>query len=482
MVADVLTPPPIQFPRSIRALADTIAGTLSGGRISSDSASVLGYTPALILNPPDAEGQWRAYDLDLASLDRVPPAKIMQLLADLSPEFSGALWQFQRFLNPGWDYELVAPGTDEVVAAPRAKAAVDEMIATIGRRYGTFGVAVNTLNTNALLRGAYFGEGVLDAAGRKLIHLAIPDAASARFRRERDSELGTVDRLGQMQGGRFVPLDRRTIRYIPVDRFPDSPYGRPPLAAAIFTALFRLGLLRDLRRVVAQQGWPRHDIEVDETKLYEQMKRMTEAEGEKFDFDAFFAQVDAMLARVSEQYAKTPPDGAFVHTKDSKINRPTGAVDASALGAVDGLMRAVERASVQALKTQGFLLSLSETTTETQAIRQMEAFMQTIRAFQHDNESLLSDELTIGLEVQGIPEQVRFRYAENRASEEQRDQMVLQLKLTNARTAYDNGLIDQDEQAQMALGKDKAAQPAPRAAAKGAAPQADPEKTAGEGQ
>jgi hypothetical protein len=476
MSAELITPPPIKFPRSARALA----GALSGGRLSADSAGALGYTPALVLSPPDAEGQWRSIDLDLASLDRVPPAKIMQLLADLSPEFSGALWQFQRFLNPGWSCDIVDPAGNEV-AAPRARAVVDEAIAAIGRNYGSFGVAINALNMNALLRGAYFAEGVLDAAGRKLIHLAIPDAASVRFRRERDPDLGTVDRLGQLQGGRFVPLDRRTIRYIPIDRFPDSPYGRPPLAAAIFTALFRLGLLRDLRRVVAQQGWPRHDIEIDTEKLYEQMKRDVESRAEAFDFDAFFEQVDAMIARVAENYARLPPDAAFVHTTDSKINRPTGAVDASALGAVDGLMRAVERASVQALKTQGFLLSLSETTTETQAIRQMEAFMQTVRAFQHDGEQLLSDVLTIGLEVQGIPGAVRFRFAENRASEEQRDQMVLQLKLQNARAAYDNGLIDQDDQAKMALGRDKAAQAEPRTAAKGAAPAADPEPEPGRG-
>ncbi len=278
MTAEILPVPRARAPRPSRALADTLVGGFAGGRLSADSAAGLGYTPALILAPPDAEGQWRAIDLDLASLDRIPPAKIMQLLADLSPEFSGALWQFMRFLNPGWSYAIVGPDDVELVA-PRARAAVDEAVAAIGRRNGTFGVLVNRLNMNGLLRGAYFGEAVLDPAGRRLIDIAVPDAASVRFRRERDPELGTVDRLGQLQGGRFVALDRPTIRYIPIDRFPDSPYGRPPLAAAIFSALFRLGLLRDIRRVVAQQGWPRLDIEIDTEKLFAQMSREAEARG-----------------------------------------------------------------------------------------------------------------------------------------------------------------------------------------------------------
>lgn len=468
MTAEILPVPRARAPRLARALADTMVGAFAGGRLSVDAGQGLGYTPALILAPPDAEGQWRAIDLDLASLDRIPPAKIMQLLADLSPEFSGALWQFMRFLNPGYSYAIVDPAGQAVVA-PRARAVVDEVIATVGRRYGTFGVAVNSLNMNALLRGAYFGEAVLDAAGRRVIHLAAPDAASVRFRRERDPDLGTVDRLGQLQGGRFVPLDRPTIRYIPIDRFPDSPYGRPPLAAAIFTALFRLGLLRDLRRVVAQQGWPRHDIEVDADKLREQMVADADRLGESFDIEAFFDAVDNLLARVAAMYAKLPPDAAFVHTTDSKINRPTGAVDASALGAVDGLMRAVERASVQALKTQGFLLSLSETTTETQAIRQMEAFMQTIRTFQHDGEQALSDWLTIALEAGGIPGRVAFRFAENRASEELRDLQVAQARANLAAYRYDRGWIGQDDAAQLGADRDTADQPGPRAATGGGA-------------
>ncbi len=177
--------------------------------------------------------------------------------------------------------------------------------------------------------------------------------------------------------------------------------------------------------------------------------------------------MDDLIARVAAGYAKLPPDGAYIHTSDSKLNRPVGAVDSSSLGAVDGLMRAVERASVQALKTQGFLLSLSESATETQAIRQMEAFMQTIRAFQHDGERALSDWLTLALEAGGLPGRVAFRFAENRASEELRDLQVLQARANLAAYRYDRGWIGQDDAAQLGADRDTADQPEPRVATGG---------------
>ncbi len=128
-------------------------------------------------------------------------------------------------------------------------------------------------------------------------------------------------------------------------------------------------------------------------------------------------------------------------------------------------MGAIDRASVQALKTQGFLLNLSESATETQAIRQMEAFMQTVRAFQHDGEDALSGWLTLGLQARGIPGSVEFRFAENRASEELRDMQVAQSKANLAAYRYDRGWISQDDAAKEGADRDTADVPEPRQAA-----------------
>ncbi|HEY8597352.1 MAG TPA: hypothetical protein VIL85_02910 [Thermomicrobiales bacterium] len=456
-----------------RALADALSGAFVGGRLSADrhGGGTVGYTPALVLSPPDAEGQWRAFDLDLASLDRVPPARIMELLADLAPDFSRAVWDFLRFCNPGHDYAIVNDAGDEVADA-RAKAATDAFLARLRDLHGSLDVVINRVFMNQIMRGAILGELVFDQAGRIPLDLAVPDAASARFRKVNDPERGTIYQLGQMQGGRFVPLDRATIRYVPVDPFPGSPYGRAPLAAAIFPALFRLGLLRDVRRVVAQQGWPRLDIAIDAAGLREQMHDEAQQRGEVLDEDAYLDRLDTLIARVAEGFAALPPDGTYVHTADVTVNRPVGAVDSSALGAVDGLMKAIERSAVQALKTMGFLLSLGESATETQAIRQMEAFMQTIRTFQHSAETVISDWLTLALRAQGIPGKVKFRFAENRASEELRDVQVAQSRANLAAFKYDRGWIDNDDAAKEGADREKADAPEPRQSS--SAPEVNP--------
>lgn len=451
-----------------RAFADLTVSAAAprAGRLTADSTHDSPYLPAIILQPPDAEGQWRALDLDLKSLDRIPASRILELLADLSPLLSRAAWDFQRFCNPGWSYDIVAEDGQTVVTAPKARAATDAFLTHLGARHGSKEVQFNNLFTNALFRGGFFGELVLDRSGRLPIDLAVPDAASVRFKRLNDPDYGTVYQLGQLQAGRFVALDRPTIRYAPIDPFPGSPYGRSPFAPMIFLALFDLGMKRDTRRVVAQQGWPRHDIVIDMAMVMERLAKLAEydTDGDGFTLETFRTELARMLKEIQDGYATVPPDGAWVHTSDTTLNPPKGAVDTQSLGAIEGLTRINERASVQAGKSQGFLFSLDGSTTETQAIRQMEAFMQSIRAFQHPCEDLVSGWLTTALQAQGIPGRVAFRFAENRASEEIRDETVRNWKLRNARLAYDNGLIDMDEQAQYGWDKDTADATEPRAA------------------
>lgn len=457
-------PPAVAARRSVRALSSALAGQGIGGRLSADNPNLLpGYTPNYVILPPDAEGQWRSFDLDLASLDRIDPSCMLELLADLSPELSRALWDLLLFCNPGWDYEL-ADEAGVAVANPRGQAVVDAALAAIAAQHGSLDVAVNRLNMNAILRGALFGELVLDEAGRAVVGLGIPDAATARFRRAPSPTLGVAYELGQLQLGFFVPLDRPTIAYLPVHPFPGSPYGRAPLAPGIFPALFRLGLLRDIRRVVAQQGWPRLDLSIDTTALFEELTKLREMEGQQLTLDEFNTELDNLIKKVADAYGGLPPDGAYVHTSDVTINRPVGAVDASSLGAVDGLMQAVERAAVQSLKTHGFMMSMPNAAPDAQSIRQAEAYYQTIRAFQHATEAVLSGWLTLALRAQGIPGKVVFRFAENRASEEIRDLQAEQLRVAVATAQYQAGWISQDEAAKKGADKDKADVPAPRAA------------------
>jgi hypothetical protein len=136
-------------------------------------------------------------------------------------------------------------------------------------------------------------------------------------------------------------------------------------------------------------------------------------------------------------------------------------VDASSLGAVDALIKALERMATRALKTMPLMMGLDQSTNETDSNRQWEIHAAGIKSIQHYAESLLEHLLTLALEMQGIQARIEFRFAELRAAEELRDEQTRTMKINNARAEYEAGWISQDEAAEKVTGH-KADQPAPR--------------------
>lgn len=410
-----------------------------------------------VVQPSDAESTWRFLDLDSDTLSRMSPQRLAEVLADLSPDVSRALWDFLRMCNPGWTVKVFRPGGK--VAFPKGQQALDAFIERLAGYYGSFKIPVGYLYIGTFLRGAILGELVLDKTGRRPVDLATPDPASVRFQRMDDPERGGVWQPFQWQGGAKVPLDRPTICYIPVDPLPGPPYGRPIVAPALFTALFLLGLLHDLRRVVAQQGYPRIDLVVNLEKLKEMMPV---GEGDEDpDPKQLAAWVKAAVADIERFYAQLQPESAYVHTDVIEVKRPVGAVDSSSLGAVDGLIKALERMLVRGLKTMPLMMGTTDGVSEANANRQWEIYAAGIKSIQHLVEAMLERLFTLALQVQGMAAVVRFRFAELRAAEEERDARTQRLRQENAAHAFDRGWVSQNEAAQLAVGHDADA-PAPR--------------------
>ncbi|MGE3267098.1 MAG: hypothetical protein AB7P40_00010 [Chloroflexota bacterium] len=441
------------------------AKPLVGGRLSRDADNALSFGGRLsaIIPPASIDQTWRTLDLDAYTLSRISPFTLAEYLADISPELSRALWDFLRECNAGHEILALRPGSEDIDT--RAQDALDAFLTRLGTLYGTVDVTINRLFLALFMRGAICSELVLDAAGRAPVDLVIVDPSIVRARRVPDPVRGTVFEYGQMQDGRWIAFDRPTISYIPLDPLPASPYGRPMIAPAIFTSLFLIGLLHDLRRVIAQQGYPRYDIEI---VLDEALKQMPpEAAGNPAVQELW---LNGLVTSIANYYADLEPDSAFTHTSAVKLNRPISAVDTDSLGGIAPIIQALERMATRSLKTMPFMLGISESTTETQANRQAEQRAITIRAVQHLVENQLGHLLTLALQAQGIVADVQVRFAENRAAEEQRDEMVRQLKIANAGEGYKAGHLSQDEAAMYAWDKETADQPEPRAGDGPAAP------------
>src|SRR4051812_3411509 len=97
---DTAVPPPAPLPQNLK-----------GGRASSDYPGLfLGNVP-LVIAPPDPEGGWRLANLDEDALSIYDPAVLLQMLADLSPDVSKAMWDFLRMCNPGYSISVFTAGT-----------------------------------------------------------------------------------------------------------------------------------------------------------------------------------------------------------------------------------------------------------------------------------------------------------------------------------------------------------------------------------
>lgn len=398
---------------------------------------------------------WRMTDLDSQTLDRLPMAKIAELMTQLSPEVSRALFDFLRMANPGWEVTaLRASGAvDE-----RAKALLDEFMARLKFLYGSENVPINRLFMQCFIRGSFFAELVLDRSGRVPLDLATPDPRWLYFKQRNDPERGAVWVPFQWQNGKQVELDRPTIRYIPVDPLPGSPHGRALATPAFFVCLFAMTLLRDLRRVVSQQGYPRMDIEIAMEKVLAALPPSIKGDEEKTK-----EWVRGLSAEIKRSYAALQPDDAWVHTDLSKLNKPAGAVSTDALGMIDRLFAVLERMATRALKTTPLLMGLTEGTSEANANRQWELAAASIKAMQHLCEDALEHLLNIALQAQGVQSQVQFRFAELRASELMRDQQTARLQRENAAFAWAMGWISQDQAAFEGAGVEKADAEEPRA-------------------
>lgn len=423
-----------------------------------------------VVQPPDALGDaWNKIDLSAETFEQLPPARIFDILRSASPDVSRAVWDYLRLLDPGHEITALHPGTEDPF--PQAQAKLDEFIGNLADRYGSTKVLTGRLFMGALMRGAFFAELVLDETGRVPIDLVIPDAMSVRFRWVKDEETGEKRlQMCQWQGGELKSIERETVRYIPVDPAPGSPYGVAPIAPAVFPALFLIGLMGDVRRVIAQQGYPRTDIVL-------KLEAVREMVGQHATYKDLQKITEEILDSVAADYAYVGPEDAWFHTDATEIGQSAGAVSADGLRGIDAVIASLERMLVKALKTMPLMMGDAAGASEANANRQWEIYAAGIKSLQHLAESLLERLFTLALEAQGIRAKVAVRFAELRAAEELRDELTLQAKLSNAENMERLGFVDHDEASMHAVGHEATGTPKETGET---APGVDPNTPAGE--
>lgn len=415
-------------------------------RMSRDgnSLSLLGGKIQTIVAPDDHVTDWHLMELDRETLNRLAPSKLVELLVSNSPPASRALWDYLRLCDAGHRIDILKPNAPDQVDERARDYFQENVLGVIKQRHGSMKLITNRLFMSGYLRGAMFVESVLNK--REFVDIVVPDPFTVRFRLAKDEQLGERWELGQMQEGKFVNLEYPTIRYLPVDPWPGKPYGRPPITPTIFPSLFLLGLAHDLRRVVAQQGYPRIDISVNLEKLAAAYPNIHRKGGQAWD-----ELIDETLAEVVSVYSMLEPEDAFVHTDDQEVKRPVGALDGQAVMAADSLIKSLERMAVQSAKTMPLMLGITDGVSEANSNRQWEIFAAGIKSLQHLAETILADQFKVILQAAGYKADVKVTFHELRASELMRDEQTRQLRDQNSAFERDQGWLTPLEAAKAAL-------------------------------
>lgn len=375
----------------------------------------------------------RAYStLDVQRLDitRMAPFQVMEVLAEVSPDVSQALWNMLLLTNSGYSFDVLdaAGKTDE-----RGQALLAEILADINVRGGGLDALINQWHYTAYLQGAVAGEIALspDLTGIEDLYAVTP--WTIEFVRDTPRPRSVQRVPGERQPRE---LNQETFHYLPVFPAPDDPYGRMPFASVLYALSFDLQLLRDLQVAVHANAWDKLDITVLESVIVEGMppeKRHDPRERMKW--------VNATIDQIRNAFDGMQPDDHHIHTDGTKIapvtsgNRSVGIVP---------VFRLLERRIIRALKQLPILMGSNEGTTETHGTVQYEVFVDGIRAVQQLVKAMLDRMLTLGLQVRGHQGTVVMTWDAIRTTDRKADADAEAVEITNAAAKRDQGWIDQD--------------------------------------
>lgn len=420
--------------------------TQVGTRVSQDSDSYGGGLEGFVVFARSSF--WKNFvmsdNVSLADLRNVPLDKIGELLATVSPEVSQGLYIRTIFSCSGYEVKALQLEKDET--DEKAQKVLDAIRAKVARQNGTEDVFYSRLFNTLFMRGSILAELVLEDNARDFAGIVTPDPKTLHFRRIPHPTLGRVWDFFQLQNGKSVSLNVETVRYIPLNPFTDSIEGNPLIPSSFFIAVFMMAVLRDFKRVIQQQGYPRYDLEINLEKLQNLMPSAAKddtPEGEQ----AFQVWAEELRDTIKSYVSDLAPDETFIHFEGVKVNTPVGAMGTNSLTSIDGLFKGLERMAARALKVPPLFMGIIESVSEANANRQFEAFLKDIENGQHTIENAISDLYKLALEAQGIRARVQLRFAQIRSSERLRDAQAEMTEAELAAFQYKMGWISQDEAA-----------------------------------
>ena len=391
--------------QSLRALSQPIV--VRGGRKTVLDEYDAAFGADNILPLPEPTTSWRTLEVQRKNLLNLPYSRLSNIALDLSPQLNKGLWDFIRFGNPG----IVVQDANN---NQRAVDYSNEFLARIGRYYGNFKNHHDSMWADIFVFGGVFTELTLDEGSRQAVDIAINNPLSARFRLTQDPVRGQIREFGQQTRNGFVSHEGDpTVRYIGFNRIGNNPYGRPLIAPAVHSSLFLLGLVSDLRRVIANQGLSRIDYSLKAEELLRIIDRNPDIAG---DDEATAQFITEQINNIKDVLSNLDLEDDYVHLDTVEVNYATSPTQTNMTG-LDTLVNNLRIDVVNGMKSISALSNILDSTTETHITRQMEYLIGAIASVQEEVGGMLSDYLNIANQVRGIRSNIMLRHKRQRAQD-----------------------------------------------------------------
>ena len=379
---------------------------------------------------------WEFKELDEDNLSRYTIDQIYDIIISISPEASLSLWHANRFVNPYFWFEFDNPEDVRTVEA------VDRWMEMFTNYYGGFDTIVSQAVAGLFTRGSLFTEMVFAEVGGGLlepIDLLVRDPIWVRFYKQEDPKRGWVWHYGQWIKNKFVSFQSDpTVLYMPVDPFPGPMYGRSMMGSAIYCTIFIVGMLREIRRVIMNQGYPRLDISVDLASLESIYNQLKSTSPETVSFPEW---AQSQMDNITALYNKLQPHQAFVHDTSVMVNPHPGALNQQ-LSMLDEIIRMLERQLVRAYKSVPLLHGSNESLAESQADAQFVLYTESINALKRAIAIVMSLLFSYALRMSGIMNRARLHFGVVNEMQAKLRAETRQVEIQNIVLQMDAGLID----------------------------------------
>lgn len=400
-----------------------------------DEVTPLNY----VASPRNPWESWEFKELDEDNLTRYSIDQIYDIIVSISPEASLSLWHANRFVNPYFWFEFDNPEDAKTIEA------VDRWMEMFTNYYGGFDTIVAQAVAGLFTRGSLFAEMVFDNAGGGLLEpvdLLVRDPIWVRFQKQDDPRRGRVWHYGQWIKHKFVSFQNDpTVLYMPLDPFPGPMYGRSMMGSAIYCTTFIVGMLREIRRVIANQGYPRLDISVELESLESIYNQLKSSNPETASFPEW---AQSQMDNITALYNQLKPHQAFVHDTSVNVNPHPGALNQQ-LSMLDEIIRMLERQLVRAYKSVPLMHGSNESLAESQADAQYIIYTESINALKRAIAIVMSLFISYALRVSGIMNRARLHFGIVNEMQAKLRAETRQIEIQNVVLQMDSGLIGREE-------------------------------------